>query len=78
LELNSTFPFFIHENVKISAFNLIRGVKREMGKDFVEIPLDKETYRKLEREAKKQGLTVNELATKLISETYDALKAKES
>ena len=44
----------------------------------MKIPLDKDTYLKLEREAKKQGLTADELAAKLVRETYDALKAKES
>ena len=47
-------------------------------KGFMTVPLDKETYLKLEREAKKQGLTVDELAAKIVRETYDALKAKES
>lgn len=42
----------------------------------MKVSLDEETYRKLEREAKKQGLTVDELAAKLVRETYNALKAK--
>lgn len=46
--------------------------------DFVEIELDEDTYRALESEAKKVGLSVDEFAVKLVHDAYNALKAKES
>lgn len=46
--------------------------------DFVEFPVDKETYDLLERAAKEDGLTVDEYVIKLIHEMYNALKAEES
>ena len=49
------------------------GVKEKM-----KIPLDKETYRALEFLAKKEGLTVDEMAAKIVREMYDKLTAKES
>jgi hypothetical protein len=49
-----------------------------MSKKGIEIPLDKETYRALEFLAKREGLTVDEAAAKIVKEMYDKLKAKES
>jgi hypothetical protein len=44
----------------------------------MKVKLDRETYRALEFLAKKQGLTVDEAATKIVNEMCDKLKAKES
>ena len=44
----------------------------------MKVPLDKETYKALEFLAKREGLTVDEAAAKIVTEMYDELKAKES
>ena len=44
----------------------------------MKVKLDRETYRALEFLAKREGLTVDEFAAKIVTEKYDELKAKES
>lgn len=52
----------------------LRGKYKMSGGDYIEIPLDEETYKLAEKCAKKLGLTVDEFVIKAIDEKYEKLK----